>query len=130
MWNTLLRIVGLLVLLSCTEPSAPELPIRSQSTETLNELPSVNEPLAIANLTLWVAAEKRECMATGPSYCLQIRFKQQEEWQLFYGEIQGFNYEPGQVYQLEVSEILVPQATADAPDRQWVLRQVIGTHYQ
>ncbi len=61
MWNTLLRIVGLLVLHSCTEPSAPELPIRSQSTETLNELPSVNEPLANANLTLWVAAEKREC---------------------------------------------------------------------
>ncbi len=134
MLNKLLTVIGLLALISCSEPSAPEpASAHQQAEQSAVHPPAVDdttatEQTAVASLTLWVAAEKRECMAVGPAQCLQIRFQPQEDWQLFYGEIQGFDYQPGQVYQLEVSEVLIPQPPADAPDRQWVLRQVLSTY--
>lgn len=128
MLDKLLTAIGLLALISCSEPAEPTPPFSSQQTEPAAVHPPETEQAAVASLTLWVAAEKRECMAVGPAQCLQIRFQPEEDWQLFYGEIVGFEHQPGQLYQLEVSEVLIPQAPADAPDRQWVLRQVISTH--
>jgi hypothetical protein len=114
-----------LVLAGCSEPVISP-PVATKQPDESGVYPPILSPSDSTVLTLWVAAEKRECMAVGPTECLQIRFHPDENWQLFYGEIQGFDYQPGQLYQLEVSELMVPQPAADAPDRQWVLRQIIS----
>ncbi|MBU0912418.1 MAG: DUF4377 domain-containing protein [Gammaproteobacteria bacterium] len=128
MVNKLLTGIVLLALTACSEPSVPEPPLAIKQPDESGVYPPVITAPDGASLILWVAAEKRECMAVGPTECLQIRFHPNEEWQLLYGEIIGFEYQPGQVYQIEVSEVLIPEPPADAPDRQWVLRTIISSH--
>jgi hypothetical protein len=128
MLNKLLTGIVLLALTACSEPSAPEPPLVAQQPDESGIYPPVVTAPDGATLTLWVAAEKRECMAVGPTECLQIRLHPNEDWQLLYGEIIGFEYQPGLVYQIEVSEVPIPEPPADAPDRQWVLRKIISSH--
>lgn len=125
MLNKLLPLLVFMTLFGCSESS--ESPVLSQASDSTAES-SAGPSQALGTLTIWVAAEKRQCMAVGPTECLQIRLSPDEDWQLFYGEIVGFDYQPGQLYQIEVSEVLIPDPPADAPDRQWVLRQVIHSY--
>ncbi len=124
MLNKRLASLVLLTLVGCSDSSEPAVTVQQPNESGV--YPPVFAEVPVDTLILWVAAEKRECMAVGPTECLQIRFHPDENWQLFYGEIQGFDYQPGQLYQLEVSELMIPQPAADAPDRQWVLRQIIS----
>lgn len=126
---TLLGTLMFFTLTGCTESTSSAEP--GVAVKTANES-GVYPPVLIENteatLILWVAAEKRECMAVGPTECLQVRYNPNEDWQLLYGDIVGFDYQPGQVYQLEVSEVIIAEPPADAPDRQWILRQIISSH--
>lgn len=125
MLNKLLASLVLLTLVGCSDFS--ESSVSSKKPDESGVYPPVFAEQAEETLILWVAAEKRECMAVGPTECLQIRHHPGEDWQLFYGDIVGFDYQPGQLYQIEVSEVMIPDPPADAPDRQWVLRQIIST---
>lgn len=113
------------ILAGCSEPVEP--PLATKQPDESGVFPPLTVPSETHTLTIWVAAEKRQCMAVGPTECLQIRHNPNEDWQLFHGDIVGFDYQPGQLYQLEVSEVLIPEPPADAPDRQWVLRQIISS---
>jgi hypothetical protein len=129
MWNKLLCGLIMVFLAGCSESSGTA---ESAASAKKPDESGVYPPVSAANtentLILWVAAEKRECMAVGPTECLQIRLHPKEDWQLFYGDIVGFDYQPGEVYQIEVSEVLIPEPPADAPDRQWVLRKILSSH--
>lgn len=132
MFHKLLTSIVLFVLVSCSEPPAAEPPIPEEQTSEVELAPEVvaselNKAEVVNTLTLWVAAQKRECMAVGPTECLQIRSRPDEDWQLFYGDIVGFDYQPGKLYQIEVSEVQIAEAPMDAPDRQWVLVSVLST---
>jgi Domain of unknown function (DUF4377) len=129
MWNKLLGGLLLVFLAGCSESSGTaEAGVSTKKPDESGVYPPVFAENTENTLILWVAAEKRECMAVGPTECLQIRHHPKEDWQLFYGNIVGFDYQPGQVYQIEVSEVLIPEPPADAPDRQWVLRQILSSH--
>jgi hypothetical protein len=58
------------------------------------------------------------CVGVGPMSCLQIRRVSDgtDEWQYFYSQIRGFDYEPGFIYRLRVRETELPpeQVPADA----------------
>ncbi|WP_186435160.1 DUF4377 domain-containing protein [Rheinheimera sediminis] len=135
MLNLVLFMLMFFTLVGCSESSTPaEAPTSTGSVVVAKQpdgsglYPPVLAENTEVRLILWVAAEKRQCMAVGPTECLQIRHNPNEDWQLLYGDILGFDYQPGQVYQIEVSEISIPEPPADAPDRQWVLRQIISSH--
>jgi len=36
--------------------------------------------------------------------CLEVRQSESADWQLFYSEIEGLNYEPGYLYRIKVRE--------------------------
>lgn len=126
MLNKLLTSLVLLTLVGCSDPSEPAVTVKRPDESGV--YPPVFAEAPADRLILWVAAEKRECMAVGPTECLQIRHHPEEDWQLLYGDIVGFDYQPGKLYQIEVSEVRIPEPPADAPDRQWVLRQIISSH--
>lgn len=126
MLNKVLSGILVFTLAGCSEP-VPSAPAASKQPDESGIYPPLLTSTEARSLILWVAAEKRQCMAVGPTHCLQIRFHPDEQWQLFYGEIQGFAYQPGRLYQLEVSEIMLPDPPADAPDRQWILQRIIST---
>lgn len=55
-------------------------------------------------VTYWVNSYRTPCVGVAPMECLQIRRGTTEAWELFYSEIEGFDYEPGYLYRIRVRE--------------------------
>lgn len=76
--------------------------------------------------TLYVAPTTADCVGVGPMKCMQVRERPNAPWTLFYGRIEGFEYEPGFLYELQVREEHVPNPPADASSIRTVLLNVIS----
>lgn len=53
----------------------------------------------------WINSAKVDCIGAGPMTCLQIQKGatiEENKWSLFYDQIEGLDYEPGNLYQVEV----------------------------
>lgn len=53
----------------------------------------------------WINSAKVDCTGVGPMSCFQIQKGDKLEsgsWELFYDQIEGFTYEPGNLYQVKV----------------------------
>lgn len=72
-------------------------------------------------VTMIVGPEKVECVGVAPMECLQIKYNENEEWQLFYDNIEGFTYEPGYVYELTVEKEAIANPPADGSSIRWLL---------
>lgn len=71
----------------------------NKSTENPNEKP--NETIFFVN------SARVDCTGVGPMKCLQIQESETidpEGWQLFYDDIEGFDYELGYIYKLSVKK--------------------------
>lgn len=80
--------------------------------------------------TWWINSAKVDCVGVGPMSCMQIQKSDQIEegnWTLFYDQIEGFEYEPGFIYELEV-EVSKKSAPvpADASSLSYKLVQVVS----
>ena len=64
--------------------------------------------------TLYVASYKKDCEGIANQSCFLVRENPEDEWKLFYGEIQGFEYQAGKDYTLTVELIPVENPPADA----------------
>ncbi|MEZ4591609.1 MAG: META domain-containing protein [Chloroflexota bacterium] len=76
--------------------------------------------------TLFVGPELVDCVGVAPQQCLQVRESAAEEWTLFYGQIIGFEYEPGFEYELRVTETEVANPPADASSLEVTLVEVVS----
>jgi hypothetical protein len=69
------------------------------------------------------------CVGVAPMSCLQVRRGDPAagEWQNFYSQIRGFDYEPGYLYRLRVRETRLPpeQVPADASSIRYELVEVL-----
>lgn len=74
---------------------------------------------------IYVNAQRAPCMGVAPMQCLQVRDTPSQPWQLHYGDIVGFDFQPGSIYRLRVIEAVDPNPPADAPSSRWVLDAVI-----
>lgn len=76
-----------------------------------------------ATETIWVNSLRVHCEGVTPSHCLQIQADSLSEdgWQNFHGTIEGFEFEPGFIYTLEVKRKEVPDPPADAATFTWIL---------
>lgn len=84
-------------------------------------------------LKMWVHSQKVACTGVAPMECLQIQYGETakpDEWQYFYDQIEGFEFEEGYQFQLEVEKYERPlqggQIPADASKYQYRLIRVIG----
>ena len=66
------------------------------------------------------------CIGIGPQECLQVREQSDAPWQLFYGHIEGFAYEPGFRYVLRVAVSPVPDPPADGSSLAYRLLRVVS----
>ncbi|HEX7242976.1 MAG TPA: DUF4377 domain-containing protein, partial [Longimicrobiaceae bacterium] len=46
-------------------------------------------------VTMEVGPKLADCTGVGPRKCMMVRREGQQEWQLFYSGIEGFEYEEG-----------------------------------
>ncbi len=75
--------------------------------------------------TLYVAAQRVDCTGVGPQTCYQVRLTPQESWNLYYGEIEGFDYEAGYEYKIKVEKIFNTNPPADAAGFRYQLVEVL-----
>ncbi len=59
---------------------------------------------AEASVTYWINSSKVPCEGVAPMECLEVRQSESADWQLFYSEIEGFDYQPGYLYRIKVRE--------------------------
>ncbi|MDR7129674.1 heat shock protein HslJ [Algoriphagus sp. 4150] len=80
--------------------------------------------------TWWINSAKIDCVGVGPMSCLQIQRGSEidpEGWEFFYSDIQGFDYEPGNIYQIKLKitdkEAPIP---ADASSQNYELVEILS----
>ena len=76
----------------------------------------------------WVNSTKVDCVGVGPMTCLQIQKNEsiiQDKWELFYSSIEGFKYEPGFIYKLNVKEEQLENVPADAYSVKYTLVEIL-----
>jgi heat shock protein HslJ len=80
--------------------------------------------------TWWINSAKLDCVGVGPMSCLQVQKGAEIDpaaWEFFYSGINGFEYEPGNIYQIKVNiterEAPIP---ADASSKIYELVEVVS----
>ena len=90
-----------------------------------NDLPAKTEATPVEK-TLYVGSSQVDCTGVAPQKCLQVKEKPADPYQLFYGTIDGFEYEEGYEYELVVRVEQIENPPADASNLQYTLMQVVS----
>lgn len=75
---------------------------------------------------LTVASQQGDCVGVAPMKCLLVKKEGQTAWEFFYNSIEGFNYEPGYEYVLEVKVENVESPAADQSSLKYILVKQIS----
>lgn len=79
---------------------------------------------------IYVASQKAPCNGVRPMECLQIRESKDEPWQLYYGDIEDFEFKPGVTYRLRIKEFDVENPPADASSKRWILNLIVEQNFK
>lgn len=63
--------------------------------------------------TIYVASYKKDCEGVTNQSCYLVKENPEDEWKLFYSEIEGFEYKAGRDYTLTIEEVPVENPPAD-----------------
>ncbi|SFT45083.1 META domain-containing protein [Algoriphagus locisalis] len=78
----------------------------------------------------WINSAKMDCVGTGPMSCLQIQKGTEIDpgaWEFFYSSIKGFEFEPGNIYQIKVKVTDKQQPIpADASSKTYELVEIMS----
>lgn len=74
--------------------------------------------------TIYVGSEMVDCEGVAPQKCMLVKENPEDEYTLFYDQIEGFEYEAGYEYELLVQQEQVENPPADASSIRWVLVSV------
>jgi Domain of unknown function (DUF4377) len=84
------------------------------------------EPTGLDLLDLYVGPEKATCYGPFERTCLLVREDPSAEWELFYDDIRGFEWEPGYEWKLRVSRGRISKPLQDQSAYTWDLIAVIS----
>lgn len=76
--------------------------------------------------TLYVGPETAECVGVAPQTCLLVKESPDADYQFFYSNIDGFNYEPGYEYELLVQVDPVENPPADGSSLSYTLVEEVS----
>lgn len=71
--------------------------------------------------TIYVNSKMVDCTGVAPMRCLQYRETPDGDWKNWYSGIEGFNFEDGYFYTLEVKETKIANPPADGSSIKWTL---------
>ncbi len=77
-------------------------------------------------MIFYVADTKGDCYGVGKGLCLQVKEKTDEPYSLFYSGIEGFSYEEGYHYKLEVMRVKKERPPADGSVYNYYLINIIS----
>lgn len=73
-----------------------------------------------------VASQQADCVGVVPQKCLLVKFSESTEWVFYYSGIDGFEYEPGFEYVLEVKKHTINEPAADQSSIRYELVKVVS----
>jgi hypothetical protein len=76
------------------------------------------------SLTMDVAEARVPCVGVMPMECLLVRILPEQEYGMFYADIEGFDFEPGYRYRIRVSRRTVRNPPADGSSHEYRLRSI------
>lgn len=116
----LLMALSLGIFTSCKDAKTDE--ANTSETEQA-EIPQVGEHTEDINSVkvLYVASTLDECVGAAPKKCLMVKEEEDAPWELMYQDIEGFDYQEGYEYKIEVKREEVSNPAADAPSIKYVL---------
>ncbi|MGD9507972.1 MAG: DUF4377 domain-containing protein [Geminicoccaceae bacterium] len=98
--------------------------MRALSALTLTALALATPAWAVPRM-LEVDSRLVECAGVAQQQCMRVRDVGEEGWVVFHGRIEGFAYEPGYRYRLQVEEFPVENPPADASSVRTVLVEIV-----
>ena len=88
---------------------------------TLQEI-TAQEPARIRNIIL--GPERTACPSETGQMCYLYKTEVQGNWQFYYSDIGGLNFEPGYAYNLTILERTLTNPSADSSSNSWTVMQV------
>lgn len=76
-------------------------------------------------IRLHVKEDRASCTGVTLQSCLQVKYKDSKEWELFYGDIQGFKYQEGYRYTIAVIRTKRKNVPADASAYIYKLQRIL-----
>ncbi|MFN2145924.1 MAG: DUF4377 domain-containing protein [Anaerolineales bacterium] len=120
-----LFLIGILILLlaACAGNPAPEDDLANSEDKAPLE-PVESES---AKLSVQIAPELADCEGgAGPQKCMRVKFEDGTDWQYFYDQIEGFDYQPGYEYTLMVEKVDLADPPADGSSIRYVLVEEVS----
>lgn len=78
--------------------------------------------------TMWINGYQKDCIGVGPQKCFLVQHGDTltEDWKNFYDRVEGFDFEPGYIYELEVNKTILPpnEVPADASNIRYTLVKI------
>lgn len=107
----------------------------AQSTSTETDHSTVTVPLITGaddatttraeEMTLYVGPTLIDCQGATAQKCMQVKQNPDAEYEPFYDQIEGFDYEEGYEYELRVSVESLENPPADGSATRWMLIEVV-----
>ncbi len=95
-------LMAALTLTACIQPIESGDPAAGSGEEAESEV-----------VTIYVGPELAECVGVGPMECMLVKTDPNDEYEYFYQQIDGFEFEPGYEYELLVQVDQVENPPAD-----------------
>jgi len=95
---------------------------QSTATEPIDQQPQG----AVEERTIFVGPILVDCEGEGPQKCMLVKEDPQDEYTLFYDQIEGFDFEEGFEYELLVEEEKVEDPPAGGSSLKWTLVQILN----
>ena len=118
-YKTLIVSLVLVVLLSSCAPAA------DTSQEIAQEAVDSEAGIPSSKVTMLIAPELADCVGEGPMKCMKVKYEQDEDWQFFYSNIEGFDYKEGYRYTLLVEKLEVKDPPQGGSSLKYVLVEVV-----
>ncbi len=75
---------------------------------------------------IYIADRTVDCDGVAPQQCMLLKDVQSQDWTYFYDTIEGFDYEEGFTYELEVAVNTIEKPLADSSSTQYSLIKIIS----
>lgn len=76
-------------------------------------------------IRMTIKEELASCTGVAPQSCFQVKYKKSKDWELFYSQIEGFDYTPGYRYVIDVIQTKIKNVPADASSYTYKLKRVV-----
>ena len=76
--------------------------------------------------TIFIAGSLADCMGEAPQKCMLYKERPTGDWLFFYDTIEGFEYEEGYTYEIEVAVTKIENPSADGSSLQYTLVKIVS----